>query len=145
MIVFERRMHNIAKSTCFFSTISIARLDPQQGAQTEKKDRELNKEDLERKTTAMQDTKKNEKQKIDELRNEIAENKKEYRATNEEYKQRDNELTELKTNIMQLKKSRAENDKIHADASRKRAQEEAPDCEKEKDPSARKIAKLLSE
>ena len=60
----------------------------------------------------MQDTKKNEKQKIEELKVEIAENKKEFRATNEEYKQRDNELTELKTNIMQLKKSRAENDKI---------------------------------
>ena len=66
----------------------------------------------------MQDTKKNEKQKIDELRIEIAENKKEFRATNEEYKQRDNELTDLKTNIMQLKKSRAENDKHLQKASK---------------------------
>ena len=67
---------------------------------SDKKDRELSKEELERKTTAMQDTKKNENNKISELKHEISENKKEFKQTNEEYKRLDNELTDLKTNYM---------------------------------------------
>ena len=80
--------------------------------------RELSKEELERKTTNMQDTQKNEGQKIEELRAEIADNKKEYKSSNEEYKHIDSELTELKTKHMQLKKTKAGNDKDLQKASK---------------------------
>ena len=60
----------------------------------------------------MQDTKKNEKQKIDELKADIAENKKNHKSQNDQYKELDNDLTELKRKHMDLKKEKSDNDKI---------------------------------
>ena len=70
---------------------------------TDKKDRELNKDELERTTTNMQDVIKNETQKIAELKASVIDIKKDIKGINEEYKSEDSKLSRFKTEYIKAK------------------------------------------